>query len=107
MPYNDRRALTLLVFHALRKAVESFDRDAEPKDSQIQEALITVISLLPRMGAVDSDTTGKIYLQWLPSSEEASSKQHGKELIDIQPVIDSIRVVWQDYVKLLDRADAS
>ena len=104
MALNDKRALGLLVFHALRKAVENFDTDTMPADRDIEEIIIKVITLLPRMGAMQSEIPGKVYLQWLPESIEKQASTRTDVLLDIQPIIDSIKTVWCDYIRLLEKA---
>ena len=104
---NDRRALGLLVFHALRRAVESFPEGSAPSDRELQDVLIDTISLLPGLGAIPTDRLGKVRLYRfpvgtkLPSSGPITAQE---VLLDLQPIMDSLRVVWLDYQKQLSKA---
>ena len=99
---NDRRALGLLIYHALRRAVESFPEDGTPSDQQLQDILIDAISLLPGLGAAPTDRLGKVRLYQFPVGKPLPSGkpiEAQETLLDLQPIMDSLRIVWQDYLR--------
>ncbi|MCB1175634.1 MAG: hypothetical protein KDK39_18815 [Leptospiraceae bacterium] len=112
IPAAERRVLQYIVFHSLRRALEQINDSELPSEQELEAILIDTISLLPRLGARKGHQSGKIELYWFQANLEItgadprSSKASGQPdtdpirlLFDIQPAMDSLRIVWQDYLK--------
>lgn len=89
---NDRRGLALILFHALRKAIEELDPDSTPGDSELRAIIIKALNLLPQLDVESTEDSSWILLRRLSADSESEPVR-----FNVQDTIDSLRVLWQDY----------
>ena len=93
----DPRALALILFHALRKELEGIDEE-QLDDRRLSAMIIRAVNLLPELEAIPTDRPADIIVETITGDNRVSRVR-----MNIRDAMDSLRVVWRDYLRLVRR----
>lgn len=91
---NEQRGLALILFHALRSAIEKLEPDANPNDRELRSMVLDALNLLPQLDAQSTAQSSWITLRRLSATSRSEPLR-----LNIQDTIDSLRIVWRDYCR--------